>query len=139
MDVYMITKTRKGEASELDKFFVLYQQFWPKQEISANKRLAWGLALEPYKYEEVKAAAVQHARKFKFPPDIAELTAGLTPEEPEEVVHQRDWVDVLLDKLGEAVPNPITAYAAQHGITVGEAEKRMGTTWDEEREAQSDL
>lgn len=128
----MQIKAKQNEWSELDRFFDLYQQFWPNKKISKNMRLAWGMALEPFPYEDVKAAAVAHARKNKFPPDVSDLTAGLMPEQAEPGTDDWRWLDAYLDDT--YVSNPVTRYAAAHGGTVGEAEMALGITWEEAQE-----
>lgn len=40
---------------------------------------AWVEALEPYPYQEVKAAALYHARHKPFFPTVFDLTHGLQP------------------------------------------------------------
>ena len=40
--------------------------------------------MEPYAYEDAKAAAIAYARKNKFFPDVADITGGLAPIEPEK-------------------------------------------------------
>lgn len=58
-------------------------------------------------------------------PDVADLTAGLTPEITEPEKSGPDWIDELLEKLPPHTPNPITRYAFEHGITWGEAKKAL--------------
>jgi len=65
--------------SAVKKLFTLLEQFYPNKKPSKNLIAAWSLALEPYPYDAVKAAAVDHARKSKFFPDIQNLTGGLSP------------------------------------------------------------
>ena len=45
--------------------------------------LAWELALKPYAYEDMKRAALEHAREKAFFPDICELVSRV-PKEREE-------------------------------------------------------
>lgn len=72
--------------SEVQSLFNLLEQFYPnaKQISSKPVQAAWVLALEPYAYEDAKAAAIVYARKNKFFPDVADITGGLTPIEPEK-------------------------------------------------------
>ncbi|GEM_PF-3397339 len=72
--------------SEVESLFNLFEQFYPnaKQLCSKTVQAAWVLALDPYAYEDAKAAAITYARKNKFFPDVADITGGLTPIEPEE-------------------------------------------------------
>ena len=73
------------QKSEVENLFNLLEQFYPnaKQISSKPVQVAWVLALEPYAYEDAKAAAIAYARKNKFFPDVADITGGLTPVEPE--------------------------------------------------------
>lgn len=128
----MQIKAKQNERSELDMFFDLYQQFWPNKKISKNMRLAWGLALESFPYRDIKAAAVAHARKNKFPPDVSDLTARLIPEQAEPEADDLRWMDAYMDDT--YVSNPVTRYAATHGGTIGEAEAALGITWEEAQE-----
>ena len=72
--------------SEVESLFNLLEQFYPnaKQLCSKTVQAAWVLAVEPYAYEDAKAAAIAYARKNKFFPDVADITGGLTPIEPEK-------------------------------------------------------
>ena len=72
--------------SEVESLFNLLEQFYPnaKQLCSKTVQSAWVLALEPYAYDDAKAAAIAYARKSKFFPDVADITGGLSPIEPEK-------------------------------------------------------
>lgn len=74
------------EKNEVGKLFTLLGQFYPNKQLSENMKLAWGIALEPYRYGDVKTAAVAYVRRNKFFPDVADLTAGLetTEDKPAE-------------------------------------------------------
>ncbi|MET0016500.1 hypothetical protein [Oscillibacter sp.] len=73
------------QKSEVESLFNLLEQFYPnaKQLCSKTVQAAWVLALEPYAYEDAKAAAIAYARKNKFFPDVADITGGLSHVEPE--------------------------------------------------------
>lgn len=43
---------------------------------------AWQLALEPYTYEDIKRAALEHVRKNRFYPAIAELITNIVVAAP---------------------------------------------------------
>jgi hypothetical protein len=74
------------QKSDVESLFNLLEQFYPnaKQLCSKPVQAAWVLALEPYAYEDAKAAAIAYARKNKFFPDVADITGGLSPIEPEK-------------------------------------------------------
>lgn len=71
--------------SEVESLFNLLGEFYPnaKQLCSKTAQAAWVLVLEPYAYEDAKAAAIAYARKNKFFPDVADITGGLHPIEPD--------------------------------------------------------
>ena len=43
---------------EVEKLFTLFSQFWPNKQVTTKMKLAWEIALEPYSYADVRAAAV---------------------------------------------------------------------------------
>lgn len=120
---------------EFDKLWGALASFWPKERLTKQRKGAWMLALEPFPYDGVRKNILAYARSSKgnYFPDVADMTRGLVEDTPDDTA----WMDAFID-VGYA-PNPVTHYAALHGITIGEAEKRMGTTWDAEQEAHSDL
>ena len=123
---------------DVEKLFSLLEQLFPeatRKRKSPVRLSAWALALEPYAYEDVKAAAVEYARRKKFFPDIADLTASLSPvvnpsprEEgaPQERMRWRDdtWMKEFLSP-GYVSCDPATRYAAEHGCTYGAAQKAL--------------
>ena len=68
------------QKSEVERLFSLMGQFWPNAQQMKSKPLqaAWVMALEPYAYDDAKAAVVAYARKNKFFPDISDIASGLT-------------------------------------------------------------
>lgn len=106
---------------ETGKLFTLLEQFYPNTQKGRIAKAAWELALEPYRYEDVKAAAIDYVRSGKFFPDLADLTAGLPRREDQENTCAVDWMKPYVDP--DYKPDPITHYAAVHGITWGEAKK----------------
>lgn len=72
---------------ETVKIFDLLQQFYPQAAAlkDKKKRYAWRLALEPYAFEDVKAAVLSYARKGKFFPDLSDITSGLLQEGESDV------------------------------------------------------
>ena len=105
------------EKTDVEKLFTLLGCFYPnaRQLRDKNMQMAWCLALEPYAYEDAKAAVAAYARKNKFFPDIVDITGQLpdpaadTPEENRE-----KWpvicVTPYLQKLAERQAN-IPAWA----------------------------
>lgn len=113
-----MTKTETG------KLFSLLEQFYPNAQKSRNARAAWELALEPYRYEDVKAAAVAYVRHGKFFPDLADLTGKLAAEEQEETYASAPWMAKYI--APDYVSRPDTRYAAEHGCTVRRAREALG-------------
>lgn len=68
--------------AEREKIYRLLSNFYPnaKQLQSRETLTAYGLALERFTYEDVKAAVVDYAMRNKFFPDLSDLLSGLTPE-----------------------------------------------------------
>lgn len=64
---------------ERQKIYFLLSQFYEnsKQLKNPAKRTAWGLVLENYTYEDVKAKVLEYAARNKFFPDISDITADL--------------------------------------------------------------
>lgn len=82
------------EKSDVERLFSLLECYYPNASQLKNKRVqaAWCMAMEPYDYEAVKAAAVAYARRNKFFPDVADILSGL-PEPAKDVavdVRQKD-------------------------------------------------
>ena len=105
--------------TETAKLFTLLGQFYPNKAPTAELRLAWELALEPYAYEDVRTAAIAYARGNKFFPDLVDITGGLAPaqgsdETPERGARDRSWMQkyILPDD-----PDSVSRYARQHGMT----------------------
>lgn len=113
---------------EFEQVFTALGLFWPRETVSESRKAAWWLALKPYPYQGgVREKIIAYARspKGNFFPDVANLTAGLTPEISEPEKSGPDWIDELLEKLPPNRPDPITRYASEHGITWGEAKKAL--------------
>lgn len=68
--------------TEREKIYRLLSNFYPNaRQIQSRETLtAYGLALERFTYEDVKAAVVDYAMRNKFFPDLSDLLSGLTPE-----------------------------------------------------------
>ena len=68
------------DKKETNQLRDMLTEFYPraaKERRSKNQEIAWAFALEPYRYDDVKAAALRHVRGNGFFPDVAELTVGL--------------------------------------------------------------
>lgn len=82
---------------DTDRLFTLLAQFYPNGRVTETKKKAWALALEPYEYEAVKAAAVKYAAQNKYFPDLADLTGNLPQRGGKPT---RDDSSLLAKKLG---------------------------------------
>lgn len=140
---------------DINKLFFLLKQFYPKINKGDTFKLAWEMALEPYSYEQVKEATLAHVREKKFFPDIAEIVERIPKEQASEAEGEPDELEdpddqAVIDKKKRSVylkwlvlrerqekpVNPVTRYAAENHMTVGEAERAMGMTWEEAAQAQ---
>lgn len=122
---------------EVEKLFTLFSQFWPNKQVTAKMKLAWEIALEPYSYADVRAAAVAYARRNKFFPDVADITMGIAPQVKQRVMDlastkalpgnvsrgsekeaawMRRYINTDHDGLGR-----ISRYAREHNVTWDEA------------------
>ena len=115
---------------EVNKLFKLLEQFYPKakQVTSKELRQAWALALEPYAYEDVKAAAILYVTKNKYFPDLADLTGGITSAKRE---------DIPVKSIQEIMSPPILAMVLRHVESCRDAEiptateaKKQGMSFD---------
>lgn len=70
--------------SEFEKVWNLYRGLFPGHHNLENKniRTVWEVALTPYSLEEVVASSMAHARRSKFFPNVAEITANLRQRDP---------------------------------------------------------
>ncbi len=66
---------------ERQKIYGLLSQYYPNaRQLKDKKTLtAWGFALERFPYDAVKKAVIDYAISNKYFPDLADITAGLTP------------------------------------------------------------
>lgn len=64
---------------EREKIYRLLASFYPKaKQLQSRETLtAYGLALERYRYEDVKRAVVNYATHNKFFPNLSELLEGV--------------------------------------------------------------
>lgn len=113
---------------EFEQVFTALGLFWPRENVTDNRKSAWWVALKPFAYQGgVREKIIDYARspKGNFFPDVADLTAGLAPEVVQTGRHVPDWIDAMLEKMPPHTPDPITRYASEHGITWGEARKAL--------------
>ena len=112
---------------EVEKLFTLFSQFWPNKQVTAKMKLAWEIALEPYSYADVRAAAVAYARCNKFFPDVADITMGIAtqddqpPEETPDTMERFAWMRDYVHK--ERRLGRISRCARKHGMTWQEAKE----------------
>lgn len=120
--------------AEFEKALKMLRAYWPKSEKFRNQEstYAWYLALKPYAYDDVRQAIINVARTMRYPPDPADIIAQLPqPEQStDDSVKSHAWMEpyirdeeAYLAKL--SIDRSITHYAAAHGITWGEAKKRL--------------
>lgn len=69
------------ESREFEKIWALYRILYPSHHSLENEnfKIVWEVALQPFSLDDVTASVMDHARKKKFFPNIAEITASLTP------------------------------------------------------------
>ncbi len=115
---------------EVEKLFTLFSQFWPNKQVTTKMKLAWEIALEPYGYADVRAAAVAYARRNKFFPDVADITMGIEPQEEQAQEEQAQdtmerfaWMRDYVHK--ERKLGRISRYAREHGMTWQEAKEAL--------------
>lgn len=126
---------------ETTKLFRFLGQIYPNApEFSQETAmLAWQLVLEPYAYEDVKAAALDWARsgeKRTFPPRVSELTEKLTPPTP-----PKERVNAAARPL--IVGEQVQQYIEERGLDGGDDDnlfsvsryaRERGLTWAEAAE-----
>lgn len=99
---------------ERQKIYALLAQYYPntKQLKDKTTLTAWGFALERFPYGDVKNAVINYAISNKFFPDLADITAGLAPEQAEQATRtaqpaspsmhlQAQWVRLYKDMLAD--------------------------------------
>lgn len=117
------------DKAEAIKIFDLLQQFYPQAAAlkDKKKRYAWRLALEPYAFDDVKAAVLAYASKGKFFPDLADLTAGLPRCEDEHDVQTNShaWMLPYMRKNKSDGLGNVSRYAREHGLSWEAAKAAM--------------
>lgn len=129
---------------EVKKLFLLLKQFYPNKKHDANFKLAWEMALKPYTYDDVKEAALEYTRTNRFFPDISEIIGLLKStdkddQEPDDNVREREkdrkrYRELKKYILPDREINPVTRYAGENHMTIGQAEKALGKTWAQAQE-----
>ena len=121
---------------DVDKLFSLLRELYPRQPQSetAERKLAWFLALKPYEYEAVRAAALAHARKSDYYPSVSEITAGLpVPRETEEEKPRgaHAWMKKYLTPEYDARwhDSGVSKYARERGLSWEQAKQEMVDNW----------
>lgn len=120
---------------DVDKLFALLRELYPRQaqQETAERKLAWFLALEPYDYDAVRASALAHARKSGYYPSVSEITAGLVspseqgdPEKQERNERKRSYAkyarQLAEDEEGRI---SISRYARDHGLSREQAKQEL--------------
>lgn len=71
------------KSADFEKIWNLYQTLFPGHHNlrNENTRIVWEVALRPYALGDVVEASMDWARRSKYFPNIAEITAGLTQVE----------------------------------------------------------
>lgn len=82
------------DRTERERIYALLGKFYPnaKQLKDSATLTAYGLVLEKYTYEDVKAAVLGHVATSKFFPDISDLTANLAPITSEVAQKHKDHI-----------------------------------------------
>jgi len=70
---------------EFDKLWRLFASLFPAavKKRGPNAKEVWERAMSPYSLDEATEATLKYARQNKFFPDVADITGGLAPVEPE--------------------------------------------------------
>jgi hypothetical protein len=120
---------------EVSKLFELFgalrnEKITPKD----NQILAWTLALEPFKYDTIKAAALSHFRKHNYIPSPAEIIAEIPqdiadaaikpaqdddPQTPQEAEALKMYRILTATRKAKGLPEHLSE-AHAHGMTANE-------------------
>lgn len=88
---------------ETKKLFVMLGVYFPTAKAAKGNDLmvrTWHLALEPYRYEDVRENVVQYVRSNKFFPDIADLTHNLLGHYGKSAKESVDWLESFCAEQG---------------------------------------
>lgn len=127
---------------EFGKFWTLMRELFSASSRlkSENTKLVWRIALEPYALDDVTSATMEYARKNKFFPDIADITAKLpAPQKTSHAVvngvshEDTAWMLPYLQKLEEAYTTVPKRALALHlvGLRTWPEARESGVTWKE--------
>ena len=123
---------------ETGKLFVLLGTYYPNARQLSDKlcKAAWAMALEPYRYEDAKAAAVAYVRKNRFFPDVFDITDKLPEvdmakpddEQDEQRRSGQPWMLPHIQKIAAEAAVPL-------GVLPWPEAKADGVSWAEWVEA----
>ena len=94
------------DRKDIGRLFNLMRKLYPNARRFSDDEtmLAWHLVLEPFSYDEIKAAAVDYARANPHPPDPNELCGRYVVNEPvPEIPDSDDAVEQLRTRWYERV------------------------------------
>ena len=122
------------DREERQRIYTLLAQFYPKAKPLQSKETltAWGMVLERYDYEAVKASVLDYAAKSRFFPNLSDLTAGLTPaaaleraEEKPRTANPQMKPYMTPEYEARFCDSGVSKYARAHGIPWEEARQAM--------------
>lgn len=128
------------DSNDVKKLWALLAELYPRQKQAETKErlAAWALAMEPYDYDAIKAAAVAHARKSDYYPSISEIVANLPPPDKnawmDEIIEENDrrkrsgaiWQGYITGNGLDADNNEsVSRYAREHDMTWPEAKEAL--------------
>lgn len=116
----------------VDLFKTLRANYPNAQEFrSKNAFQAWCETLEPFAYEDVKAATLDWSRKYTYPPHAPELAVAVAPPPPEDTTSTSKraatgsgyaWQKYIEDNhLEQDDAFSVSRYAREHGLSWPEA------------------
>lgn len=109
---------------EVNRLFALMHEFWPHAKVTKNRMEAWALGLEPYSYDDARDAVVAYARKNKFFPDLADVTAKL-PQRKKLTELEREALTDLMEEDDAVEQNEIRMV----GVCEGDDSSVSGSDW----------
>ena len=89
------------DQSEFGRIWTLFGELFPASPKlkSKNTRMVWEIGLAPYDLDSVTQAVMAYARKNKFFPDLADITAPLPDPAPPPGEHQPQPFEVSKQEL----------------------------------------
>lgn len=91
------------DRAEREKIYTLLGKFYPHAKTLQDREAltAWGMVLEDFTYDDVKASVLRYAAGNKYFPDIADLTVGLRrisdAKEQESARSDHKWMRKYID------------------------------------------